>query len=241
MPEPALTHAPGRQGVSEALRRFTEELPYERRPILEFVIKVARDTAPGTRVLDLGAGDAPYRELFGHTDYVTNDWGESAHTGAHSSDLLAPADELPVAGESFGVVLCTQVLEHVPEPAAVLAECHRVLQPGGMLALTVPLLWELHELPYDFYRYTEPGLRHLLVSAGFAEPEIAPRGDAFTTIAQLLDNARWAMGSAADGLDPRRIEAREVLSALSSELGRLAPLDVNHTMPLGYCALARRS
>lgn len=240
MPEPTLTPPSGRQGVSEALRRFTEELPYERRPILDFVIRVARGTAPGTRVLDVGAGDSPYRELFEHTDYVTNDWGESAHAGARLVDLLAPADALPVANESFGLVLCTQVLEHVPDPGAVLAECRRVLRPGGTLSLTVPLLWELHELPYDFYRYTEPGLAHLLATAGFDEIEIVPRGDAFTAMAQLLDNARWAMGSAPDGLDASRIEARDVLSALSRQLARLAPLDVNLTMPLGYCALARR-
>lgn len=215
-------------------------MPYERRPILDFVIEVSRATAPGTRVLDLGAGDSPYRELFAHTEYITSDWGESAHSGARNVDLLAPADAIPVADESFGVVLCTQVLEHVPEPGAVLRECRRVLHPDGILALTVPLLWELHELPYDFYRYTPAGLEHLLRTAGFEVLEVKPRGDAFTSLAQLVDNARLGMGSAADGLDPLRNQAREVLGALSQELARLAPLDVNRTMPLGYCALARR-
>ena len=55
---------PGRRGISEALRTFVEEIPFERLPILAFVEEVAAKTPPGARVLDLGAGDAPYRELF---------------------------------------------------------------------------------------------------------------------------------------------------------------------------------
>ena len=57
---------------------------------------------------------------------------------------------------------------------------------------------------------------------------------------QLLLNARHAMGRAPDGLDPRREDARELLSDLASRLARLAPLDVRWQLPLGYRATARR-
>src|SRR5437660_387104 len=87
----------------------------------------ARAGAPGTSVLDVGAGDAPYREMFKHVRYVTTDWAQSEHPGARAADVVAPADALPLQDGAFGVVLCTQVLEHVPEPSAVLAECFRVL------------------------------------------------------------------------------------------------------------------
>ena len=213
-------------------------MPNERRPILDFVAEVAAKTAPGTSVLDVGAGDAPYRELFKHVRYVTTDWAQSEHPGARAADVVAPADALPLPDGSFGVVLCTQVLEHVPEPSAVLAECFRVLEPGGRLALTVPLLWELHELPHDYYRFTEPGLRYLLSKVGFVEALVSPRSDSFVAVAQLLENLAWIMGDTDDGFVAQRAQARDLLRTLADEVARLAPLDVDVRMPLGYSAEA---
>jgi SAM-dependent methyltransferase len=230
----------GQRGISEALRRFTDEFPFERGPILEFVMEIANTTPPGASVLDLGAGNAPYRELFAHTDYRTNDWSQSVHLGAEEADIIGSADELPVADASFDLVLCTQVLEHTAEPAATLRECFRVLASNGRIALTVPLLWELHELPHDYFRYTGPGLAHLLSKAGFVDLDIRPRSDSFTAIAQLMRNLAWAMGEADDGLNDRREQARELLLELSQALGGMAALDTRQILPLGYTAQARR-
>jgi SAM-dependent methyltransferase len=230
----------GERGISEALRAFVRELPLERTSILDFVEHVASSTAPGAHVLDLGAGDAPYRELFGHTDYRTADWTGSPHTGAGEADIVADAASLPLEQESVDLVLSTQVLEHVPEPADVLRECHRILRPGGRVALTAPLAWEPHELPYDYYRYTAPGLTHLLTLAGFVDLFIEPRTDSFTTLAQLIRNVASSLARAPDGLDPAREQARLVLDELAGELARLAPLDVTWKLPLGYSATALR-
>lgn len=234
------TSSLGQLGISEKLRRFVAEAPYERRSILDFVMEAASDAAPGTVVLDVGAGDAPYRELFDHTVYLTNDWTQSVHSGAHHVDIIGPATALPVDSCSVDLVLCTQVLEHVPTPAQVLTECFRVLTPGGQLVLTVPLVWELHELPHDYYRYTPHGITHLLSQAGFSDISVRPRNDAFTTLAQLMLNVAWTMGRADDGLDDQRQEAQTTLSSLATQLARLAPLDVEHLLPLGYAARARR-
>jgi ubiquinone/menaquinone biosynthesis C-methylase UbiE len=80
--------------------------------------------------------------------------------------------QIPVDDARFDHVVLTQVLEHVPEPASVLAELHRVLKPGGILWLTAPLFYAEHERPYDFFRYTQFGLRHLLESARFEVLEL---------------------------------------------------------------------
>jgi SAM-dependent methyltransferase len=230
----------GQRGLSEDLRRFTEQLPYERGTILDFVSHVALSATPHSAVLDVGAGDSPYRELFAHTRYTTSDWSESLHPGGRHADIIAPADDLPVEDGTFDLVLCTQVLEHVPEPSAVLAECFRVLVPAGRFAVTVPLLWELHELPHDYYRYTESGLRYLLTRAGFTELRIEARGSGFEAVAQLISNLGWSIGDADDGLSEDRLTARAVLSELATQLAALAPLEVERVMPLGYSATARR-
>jgi SAM-dependent methyltransferase len=227
-------------GISEGLRAFVGEAPFERQPILDFMRRAARELPAGARVIDVGAGDAPYRELFGHVDYVTSDWEHSLHEDLPAVDLQAPADALPVEDAAFDAVLLTQVLEHVAEPAAVLAEQFRVLRPGGRLYLTVPLVWELHELPFDFYRYTPAALRHLIEGAGFGDVEVEPRNDCFSTLAQLMRNMAHVMGRAPDGLDERREAAAAALAELSTRVAELAPLDVERILPLGYTAAATR-
>jgi SAM-dependent methyltransferase len=230
----------GRMGVSERLREFIAEMPAEREPIVRFVAAAAGALAPTARVVDIGAGDAPYRELFDHVEYVTVDWEASQHPGAGASDLIASADALPVADASFSAALMTQVLEHVPEPAAALREAYRVLEPGGVLLLTAPLAWELHEVPYDYYRYTRFGLEHLLRQAGFEQIEVTARSDSFTTLAQLMRNVSDGIGSAPDGLDDRRAAAGAALRRLADEVEALAPLDAAAVLPLGYLVSARR-
>jgi SAM-dependent methyltransferase len=230
----------GQLGLSEALRQFVGEMPYERRPILDFLMEVSTDIEPGTAVLDVGAGDAPYRELFAHTTYMTNDWEESVHAGGRRADFLAPAWALPVEDSRMGAVICTQVLEHIADPADVVAECLRVLEPGGRLALTVPLVWQLHELPHDYYRFTPAGLSHLLARAGFIDIVIKARNDCFSTLAQMMLNLGSTMGRTDDGLDDRRDQAQAILAELAEQIVSFAPLDVDRTFPLGYSALAQR-
>jgi SAM-dependent methyltransferase len=229
------------RGRSEALRRFVAEAPLERQTIASFLTAAAAELPAGARVADVGAGEAPYRELFAHTEYMTIDWAQTIHDGPRAGvDIVAPADQIPVDDASFDGVLLTQVLEHVPEPARVLAELHRVLRPGGRLYLTAPLVWELHELPHDYYRYTDEGLSHLLAAAGFVDLRVDPRNDCFTTLAQLMRNVGWVMGDPDDELKERRAAAREALAELSDAVAALAPLDHERRLPLGYSARATR-
>lgn len=229
------------RGRSEALREFVAEAPFERASILEFLAQAARELPPGARVADVGAGEAPYRELFDHVEYVTVDWADTEHEGpAGGVDIVAAADDLPLESGSFDAVLLTQVLEHVAEPARVLGELHRILRDGGRLYLTAPLVWELHELPHDYYRYTESGLRHLLAGAGFAEIDVEPRNDCFTTLAQLMRNLASVMGDPDDELREQRARAGEALAELSDAVAALAPLDHDRRLPLGYQARATR-
>jgi SAM-dependent methyltransferase len=226
--------------VSPALRAFTEEFSLERGSILEFVSAYAQELDPGARVLDAGAGDAPYRELFDHCTYVTTDWSNSVHTGARGADIIASLDCLPIPDASFDAVLCTQVLEHVDDPFAALIELYRVLRPGGRLGLTVPLVWPLHEEPFDFFRYTPHSLESLMTRAGFTDVEVSPRNGYFATIAQLLRLAPEAVGWPED--DGARSPTRlfEDLSRLAGQLEALDVVDERRILPLGYQGRARR-
>jgi hypothetical protein len=225
---------------SEELLRFTAQLPHERESLLEFALRVAAELPAGSRLIDVGAGNSPYRELFDHVHYESTDWEHSVHPGARAVDHVGPAHDLPVPHEAYDAVLCTQVLEHVPNPEAVIAELYRVLCPGGRLYLTVPLAWELHEMPFDFYRYTPHGLATILSGAGFTELDIRPRNDCFATLAQLLQNVGSTMGRYPDGKDAQRAQVQSMLHAMAATVATFSELDARGIFPLGYSIVARR-
>jgi SAM-dependent methyltransferase len=232
-----VVNPPRRPPVSEALLEFAGEVPWERGPILDFIAGAARSVPQGAPVLDVGAGDAPYAELFAHTQYVTLDWEGSLHAGAKTAAITASADAMPLQDASFDIVLLTQVLEHVLRPADVLREIARVLHPGGRLFATVPFVWELHEEPHDYWRFTHYALDALLDDAGFGEREIEPRSDSMSTLAQLMTNIAWSLRG--DDAHGPAVQASDALRELAGEVARLAPLDRRGLLPLGYTITAR--
>ncbi len=137
----------------------------------------ARRRRPDGRLLDLGAGSKPYAPLYESyfADCTSVDVPHSPHDTT-SVDVMAWADDLPFDDESFDVVLCTEVLEHCPDPRAVLREVSRILTSGGRAFVTTPFMVPLHELPYDYYRYTPSALETLAGGAGLRVSSIEPRG-----------------------------------------------------------------
>lgn len=89
-------------------------------------------------------------------------------------DFVADAVKLPIANESVGCVLCTEMLEHVISPQVLLYELARVLKPRGLLVVTVPFWVPVHEKgnwQLDYWRFTPRGLYQLL-SEGFSDIRI---------------------------------------------------------------------
>lgn len=120
----------------------------------------------GALVLDAGAGDAPYKGLFKHARYESADFEKADRIYAPST-YVCDLRSIPVEDCRFDFIIFNQVMEHLPEPKLVLCELLRVLKPGGKMIYTGPLFFEEHEQPYDYYRYTQFGLRYLFTAAGF--------------------------------------------------------------------------
>lgn len=97
------------------------------------------------------------------------DWPSSLHGQSNVSAFANASNAVPVASGSVDTVTSFQVMEHLPEPQHFLDECYRVLRPGGLLVITVPFMWQVHEAPHDYFRYTRYGLEYLLQKSGFSE------------------------------------------------------------------------
>ncbi len=130
----------------------------------------------GGRVLDGGAG----RGVFSKTILKTASAYESidlAPRGGHRPTWTGDITEMPeVPAGRYDTVVCQQVLEHVSRPWRAVAEFRRVLKPGGKVIVSVPHLSRRHELPHDYFRYTQEGLVSLLKDTGYEILEVAPYG-----------------------------------------------------------------
>jgi len=122
------------------------------------------------RLLDVGCGTMPYKNLVLSNNEVTQYIGMDLKVSdvyAHiTPDLYWDGYTIPLADETVETVLLTEVLEHCPEPDKVLSEVKRVLRPGGRIIFSVPFIWYLHEVPWDFYRYTPLAMQRLFGNLG---------------------------------------------------------------------------
>lgn len=164
----------GRCDDALALRGMTHTFSLARTRLHQHLDFAIRQYAQGD-ALDAGSGRGPYRQLLAaQCNRVISVDVEERGAGL---DQLADIQNMPeIATDSFDTVLCSQVLEHVPRPWDAISEITRVLRPGGRLLLTVPHLSMLYELPHDYYRYTEFGLRYLCTRAGLIPESIKPTG-----------------------------------------------------------------
>jgi SAM-dependent methyltransferase len=147
----------------------------------------AIETYATGKLLDIGCGNKPYeiwcKEFV--SEYIGCDIVQSS---SNRVDVLSPANNIPIESESFNTVLSTQVIEHVEDHQGLANEAYRLLKQDGYFIVSGPMYWNLHEEPYDFFRFTKHGFKYILEKAGFEVCEIVSNGGAWATLGQVINH-----------------------------------------------------
>ena len=172
---------------------------YWRKRNYEFLRRETAVLGDGAIVLNLGAGVASgFQDFLDRFSAV----GVDIYPYVGVRVLCDFRAALPFRSSSADAVIMANLLEHIADPAALLAECYRVLKPGGLVIGTVPFLMAIHQRPYDYYRYTGAALAHLLALQGFIRSRIEPVLS-FSELLHLL-NIRFFAGLVAGAGPPSR-------------------------------------
>jgi len=164
----------------------------------EWLSNTLKKLPDGLRLLDAGAGELANKKFCGHLDYISQDFCQYEGTGDNRGlqtgswdtkkiDIIGDITNIPEEDESFDVILCTEVLEHLPDPVEALIEFQRLLKKSGTLILTAPFCSLTHFAPYHystgfnryFYEYHLEGL-------GFKLGNIKTNGNFFEYLGQEI-------------------------------------------------------
>ena len=162
---------------------------------IAWIEQALKKIPPGLTILDAGAGESQFKKFCDHLKYISQDFGEyhgGGETGLQMEkwdnsklDIISDITSIPLPDNSVDAILCTEVLEHVPDPLAAIKEFSRLVKPGGYLLITAPFASLTHFAPYHF----ASGLSRFyyekhLPENGFRIEELKLNGNFFEYVAQ---------------------------------------------------------
>jgi ubiquinone/menaquinone biosynthesis C-methylase UbiE len=172
---------------------FIHAIKFYARLLLDFqtltIFKYLRKQIPAMqgKVLDVGCGNSPFDYLVNKStcEYVGIDIAGADNFDYQNSKIITfDGENIPFANNSFENIICTEVIEHIENPAKIIDEMYRVLKPNGLCIVTLPWSARVHFAPHDYCRYTPYKLKAIF--AQFKSVEIKNRGTDINTIVSKM-------------------------------------------------------
>ncbi|MEA3426507.1 MAG: methyltransferase domain-containing protein [Bacteroidota bacterium] len=165
---------------------FSHPLYYIRKGLYNKISLYSREL--NGRLMDFGCGSKPYQSLFTNvTEYIGLDYAGEGHSHEQESiDVYYDGKTIPFENETFDSVLSSEVFEHLFALQQLLPEIARVTKKGGKFLITCPFVWEEHEIPVDYARYTRFALQDMLEKNGFEIEVIDKNGHFLSALHQLF-------------------------------------------------------
>lgn len=165
---------------------FSHPLYYIRKGLYNKISLYSREL--NGRLMDFGCGSKPYQSLFTNvTEYIGLDYAGEGHSHEQESiDVYYDGKTIPFENETFDSVLSSEVFEHLFALQQLLPEIARVTKKGGKFLITCPFVWEEHEIPVDYARYTRFALQDMLEKNGFEIEVIDKNGHFLLALHQLF-------------------------------------------------------
>lgn len=169
---------------------------------VRWIEETLRKIPAGLTILDAGAGESQFKKFCGHLKYIAQDFGQYHGEGDvgiqmgkwdnSKLDIVSDILAIPLPDHSVDAIMCTEVLEHIPDPIGAIREFGRLIKPGGYLLITAPFTSLTHFAPYHF----ASGLsrffyERFLPENGFEITDLELNGNFFEFVAQ--ENRRIKM------------------------------------------------
>ena len=139
------------------------------------------------RTLDVGCGSKPYQNLYHSSEYIGLEFDTPENRRMKNADFFYDGQTFPFNKNEFDSVVANEVFEHVFTPDNFLDEIYRTLKKDGKLFMTMPFVWDEHEQPFDYARYSSYGIKATLEKHGFEILEQRKSIDDIRVIFQLMN------------------------------------------------------
>lgn len=128
------------------------------------LLEIFSNQRPDSLMINIGAGETKIHPNIKNLEI----------TSGPNVDYVGTVENLPFDQESVDLIVTQEVLEHVADPFRAMREIYRVLKPGGLAYVQLPFIIGYHPCPFDYWRFTESGIRQLAIQAGFSCSKSTP-------------------------------------------------------------------